>query len=393
MKMRLGSFLVFTLLSLSIMLYGTGTSVFADNHDVPPMSVSVEVPSYDYLDTVVLSGSIKDYDSNSIMGDHAIIMTVFDEKNNFLIIGQFSPLPDGSFTHSFTAGGEKWMAGTNTIKLNFGSTVATTTFLYSGGGSSTTQPSSTDRDSDGILDAEDDCPTQPETINNFEDEDGCPDVAPPPPPPPPVTPADRDSDGILDAEDDCPTQPETINNFEDEDGCPDVAPPPPPPPTTIDPSTPSDIECGEGTELVDGVCTPISTTPPGGTCLIATAAYGTELAPQIQLLREVRDNTVLSTASGSAFMAGFNSLYYSFAPTIADWERENTIFKESVRMFITPMISSLSIMTLAQSSSEAEVLGLGISVIVLNLGMYIAAPAFAAFSIRKYIKSRKLQQM
>ena len=123
-------------------------------------------------------------------------------------------------------------------------------------------------------------------------------------------------------------------------------------------------------------------------CLIATAAYGSEMAPQVQFLREIRDNTVMSTSSGLAFMTGFNQLYYSFSPTIADMERENPAFRDTVRTFITPMISSLSIMTLADSGSEAEVLGLGIAVIMLNLGMYIAAPALVGFKVHKHIKSK-----
>ena len=121
----------------------------------------------------------------------------------------------------------------------------------------------------------------------------------------------------------------------------------------------------------------------GGGCLIATAAYGTEMAPQVQFLREIRDNTVLSTSSGAAFMTGFNQLYYSFSPTIADMERENPMFQEAVRVFITPMISTLSIMTLAEGGSEAEVLGLGLSVIAINLGMYIVAPSLSFLVIKK----------
>jgi len=70
-------------------------------------------------------------------------------------------------------------------------------------------------------------------------------------------------------------------------------------------------------------------------------------------------------------------------------ERENPMFQEAVRAFITPMISTLSIMTLADTNSEAEVLGLGISVIALNLGMYIAAPAFFGIQSYKHFKSRK----
>ena len=156
------------------------------------------------------------------------------------------------------------------------------------------------------------------------------------------------------------------------------------------PVEPVEPTCGAGTTLVNGICQVVKTEEPkGGGCLIATAAYGSELAPQVQFLREIRDNTVMSTSSGVAFMSGFNQLYYSFSPTIADMERENPMFQEAVRAFITPMVSTLSIMTLADDGSEAEVLGLGISVIALNLGMYIAAPALIGFKVNKIIKSRK----
>ena len=58
----------------------------------------------------------------------------------------------------------------------------------------------------------------------------------------------------------------------------------------------------------------------GGGCLIATAAFGSEIAPQVQFLRELRDNTVLQTESGTSFMTGFNQFYYSFSPAVADYE-------------------------------------------------------------------------
>jgi len=126
----------------------------------------------------------------------------------------------------------------------------------------------------------------------------------------------------------------------------------------------------------------------GGGCLIATAAYGTELAPQVQFLREVRDNTVMSTSAGAAFMTGFNQMYYSFSPSVADWERESPFFQEAVRVFITPMISSLSIMTLAEDGNEAQVLVLGSSVIILNLGMYVVAPALIGFSVQRHFDKK-----
>ena len=119
----------------------------------------------------------------------------------------------------------------------------------------------------------------------------------------------------------------------------------------------------------------------GGGCLIATATYGSEMSQQVQQLRELRDNQLLQTESGTAFMSTFNDIYYSFSPIIADYERENPYFKESVKLAITPMISTLSLMENAES--ESEVLSIGISVIVLNLGMYLGVPAIVIVGIRK----------
>ena len=121
----------------------------------------------------------------------------------------------------------------------------------------------------------------------------------------------------------------------------------------------------------------------GGGCLIATATYGSELAPQVQQLRELRDGTILSTESGTEFMTGFNQLYYSFSPIIADYERENSIFKEIVKISITPMLSSLSILNYVDIDSEEEMLGYGIGIIVMNMGMYFIAPAIIVYGLKR----------
>ena len=78
-----------------------------------------------------------------------------------------------------------------------------------------------------------------------------------------------------------------------------------------------------------------------GGCLIATATYGSELAPQVQYLRELRDNSLHQTQSGYFFMNSFNEFYYSFSPIIADYERENSVFRETVKTVITTMILSI----------------------------------------------------
>jgi len=113
----------------------------------------------------------------------------------------------------------------------------------------------------------------------------------------------------------------------------------------------------------------------GGGCLIATAAFGSEMAPQVQFLRELRDNTVLQTQSGTNFMTGFNQFYYSFSPAVADLERENPVFKETVKLTLTPLLTSLTLLNYVDIDTESEMLGYGIGVILLNIGMYFIAPA------------------
>ena len=155
---------------------------------------------------------------------------------------------------------------------------------------------------------------------------------------------------------------------------------------TIYDDTIPELECGDGTVVVNGTCQVIiseSDSSAGGGCLIATATYGTELAPQVQMLREIRDNSLLSTESGTSFIGIFNDVYYSFSPIIADYERENPVFRELVKVAITPMISSLSIMSLAEEGSEISVLGYGISLIILNGMMYVGIPAVIVIGIRK----------
>ena len=152
----------------------------------------------------------------------------------------------------------------------------------------------------------------------------------------------------------------------------------------IIPITNSKIICGIGTVDVDGQCVvDTSKSSKGGGCLIATATYGSELAPQVQQLRELRDNVLLSTESGTIFMNTFNDVYYSFSSIIADYERENPIFKEMVKVAITPMITSLSILNYVDMDSEESVLSYGISLIMLNIGMYVGIPVIAIMRIRK----------
>jgi len=127
----------------------------------------------------------------------------------------------------------------------------------------------------------------------------------------------------------------------------------------------------------------------GGGCLIATAAFGSEMTSQVQFLREIRDNTILQTKSGNVFMTGFNQFYYSFSPAVADYERESPVFKEAVKLTLTPLLTSLTLLNYVDIDTEQEMLGYGIGVILLNIGMYFVAPAVLIMSVKKRLFLRK----
>jgi C1A family cysteine protease len=106
-------------------------------------------------------------------------------------------------------------------------------------------PTPTDTDADGIPDVSDACPTQKETVNGYKDTDGCPDTVP-----------DTDADGIVDTQDACSTQKETVNGYQDTDGCPDTPPtvlPPTPIPASFQLVTPP-----VGNQGNEGACVPFA---------------------------------------------------------------------------------------------------------------------------------------
>ncbi len=308
---------------LSISILSFGLTGAVNAQSVLPLSVSTDATAYTTGNSIEISGTIKDL----AQFEQPVVLMIVSPDGNIVTIQQVMPDSSGNYSATVKAGGTMNSSGEYEIRAQYGAQKITGTF-------------------------------------DFITSDSTPEPVAPTPEPVAPTP-----------EPVAPT-PEP------------VAPTPEPEPTPV---VEEMVNCGPGTESVNGICQVIQTEEPeeekGGGCLIATATYGSELAPQVQMLREIRDNQLMNTESGSAFMTTFNEAYYSFSPIIADMERESPIFKEIVKAGLTPMISTLSIMESAES--ESEVLGLGLSVIALNLGMYIAAPALIAMKVNQQIKSRK----
>lgn len=113
-------------------------------------------------------------------------------------------------------------------------------------------------------------------------------------------------------------------------------------------------------------------------CLIATATFGSELAPEVQFLRDFRDNQILHTAAGSAFMVAFNAWYYSFSPSVAGYESTHVIEQTMMKGVLYPLIGilKLSSMTFAATSAVPELAALVSGLVASSLigAFYLGLP-------------------
>ena len=313
------------LLMISIVSFGMPPFANAQSAEFP-LTVSTDYPGYAENGEIIISGTVKE----SSLSEYPtpVTLMVVSPDDNIVTIKQLNLDSNNEFTTTIVAGGPLWKAGGDyTVKANYGAQKAETTFNYAGGSGSIAAP-------------------------------------PPPPPPTPVPePVIEEPEPVIE-------EPEPIAIVEPE-------PEPEPEPQAL---------CGEGTVMKDGKC--VAEQNEGGGCLIATAAFGSEMAPQVQFLREIRDNTVMNTQSGATFMTGFNQFYYSFSPYVADYERENPVFKEAVKVTLTPMLTSLTLLNYVQVDTEEEMLGYGIGIILLNIGMYFVAPAAAIIIIRNKLRQQ-----
>ena len=307
------------LLTACILSYGLTGAFAAEGNQEVPLSVNTNVPAYSENSEVTISGKVRD--SSLSKQPTPVVIMVLNPDGGIVTIAQANLDSDNEYSVSMVSGGPLWKAaGEYIVKAQYGAQKGETTFTFTGGsGSRAVVP-------------------EPEVIV----------------PEPEVIVPEVIEEPIIE-------EPEPVLIAEPE---------PEPEPAPM---------CGTGTVLEDGKCV---AEEKGGGCLIATAAYGSEMAPQVQFLREIRDGKIMATESGTAFMTGFNQFYYSFSPAVADYERENPMFKEAVKLSLTPLLTSLAILNYVDIDTEQEMLGYGIGVILLNIGMYFVAPAAVIIAIK-----------
>ena len=136
--------------------------------------------------------------------------------------------------------------------------------------------------------------------------------------------------------------------------------------------------------------TSTSSTPSGApVCLIATATYGSQMAPEVQLLRSFRDHSVMSTHAGSSFMVLFNAWYYSFSPTVAQFILTHPVEQTIMKGMLYPLVGILyltsKVFGATSSNPELAILISGLVASSLIGAVYLGLPlALLRSRIRRF---------
>jgi hypothetical protein len=91
--------------------------------------------------------------------------------------------------------------------------------------------------------------------------------------------------------------------------------------------------------------------PPHPGCIIATATYGSKMAPEVAYMRYVRDNMIGSNEIGRQIVTNWNVFYYSWSPPIAQYIRDYEPLQLVFRIILTPLVGIIHITALIYSKS------------------------------------------
>jgi hypothetical protein len=135
--------------------------------------------------------------------------------------------------------------------------------------------------------------------------------------------------------------------------------------------------------------------PPNPTtrCVIATAAYGSELAPEVVYMRHVRDDLIGSSSLGKTLVTGFNEFYYSWSPALADWIGESAFLRAAFRILLLPLVMIAHVAALVFTSTAcaagqtdaASLLGF-LAAAIMTVTVYVLLPVMVVVRSRPAIR-------
>lgn len=145
------------------------------------------------------------------------------------------------------------------------------------------------------------------------------------------------------------------------------------------------------------ITTPSPTTPtppPPSGCIIVTATYGSEMAPEVTYMRQVRDEMIASNRIGEALVAHWNTFYYSWSPPIAHMISTHKELQHISQVLILPLIgvihgtASIYSNIVYLNSSIASIVAF-LFASISSTKIYIITPFYAVRIIQKKVLHKK----
>jgi hypothetical protein len=129
-------------------------------------------------------------------------------------------------------------------------------------------------------------------------------------------------------------------------------------------------------------------------CVIVTATYGSELAPEVAYMRRVRDEMIGSNHIGRILVNGWDTFYYSWSPTLAGWIASSNDLQATFRILLLPLVGTIHATAIIYDA-VASINPTSASVIAFlfaafsSTTLYILSPLFALrVIVRKLCRSK-----
>jgi hypothetical protein len=164
--------------------------------------------------------------------------------------------------------------------------------------------------------------------------------------------------------------------------------------TPLEETTTSASSIVEGTTSSEQPTIPVSSP---ARCIIATAAYGSEMAPEVVYMRYVRDRLIGSTAVGRALVGTFNAFYYSWSPRLAESISANQFLRVVFPVLLLPLVgivhaAALAFTIVASMTGNADAASViaFLAAAAMALAIYVALPVLGVVKLRHVIRASRI---
>ena len=132
---------------------------------------------------------------------------------------------------------------------------------------------------------------------------------------------------------------------------------------------------------------------PPPSCIVATAAYGSEMASEVVHIRYVRDSLIGSTQTGKALVASFNAFYYSWSPLLARGIEGSELLRAVFRVLLLPLVGIVHVtaqvfagIASTTGNGDAASLAAFLAAGSMSMATYVALPVLAVAKLQQAVR-------